>query len=64
LALLLALVFYPVRQVIVQWLLLGGTMHWHNSLLDSEIAHDKNVAAGLLEATAYVTSALFLTNIV
>ena len=64
LALLLALVFYPVRQVIVQWLLLGGEMHWHNSLLDSEIAHDKNVAAGLLEATAYVTAALFITNIV
>jgi hypothetical protein len=32
--------------------------------LDSEIAHDKNVAAGLLEATAYVTAALFITNIV
>jgi uncharacterized membrane protein YjfL (UPF0719 family) len=64
LALLLALVFYPVRQVLVQWLLLGGTMHWRNSLLDSEIAHDKNIAAGLLEATAYVTSALFLTSIV
>src|SRR5215472_2623253 len=64
LALLWALVFYPVRQVIVQWLLLGGAMHWRNSLLDSEIAHDKNVAAGLLEATAYVTAALFLTSIV
>ena len=64
LALLLALVFYPVRQVLVQWLLLGGSMHWRNSLLDSEIAHDKNVAAGLLEAIAYVTAALFLTNIV
>jgi uncharacterized membrane protein YjfL (UPF0719 family) len=64
LALLLALVLYPVRQVIVQWLLLGGTMHWRSSLLDSEIARDKNVAAGLMEATAYVTAALFLTSIV
>jgi hypothetical protein len=64
LALLLALVFYPVRQVLVQWLLLGGPMHWHRSLLDSEITQDKNVAVGLLEAIAYVTSALFLTNIV
>jgi len=64
LALLLALVFYPVRQVLVQWLLLGGPMHWHHSLLDSEIAQDKNVAVGLLEATAYITAALFLTNIV
>jgi hypothetical protein len=39
-------------------------MHWRHSLVDSEIAQDKNVAVGLLEATAYVTSALFLTNIV
>ena len=64
LALLLALVFYPVRQVLVQWLLLGGSMHWRNSLLDSEIARDKNIAAGLLEAIAYMTAALFLTHIV
>jgi uncharacterized membrane protein YjfL (UPF0719 family) len=64
LALLLALVFYPVRQVLVQWILLGGPMHWRHSLVDSEITQDKNVAVGLLEATAYVTSALFLTNIV
>jgi hypothetical protein len=39
-------------------------MHWRSSLLDSEIARDKNVAAGLMEATAYVTAALFLTSIV
>ena len=39
-------------------------MHWRNSLLDSEIARDKNIAAGLLEAIAYMTAALFLTNIV
>jgi len=64
LALLLVVVLYPVRQVVVQWLILGGPIHWHASLLDSEIAQDKNVAAGLLEATAYVTAALFLTRIV
>ncbi len=61
LALLLVVILYPVRQVIVQWLLLGGPMHWRASLLDREIAQDKNVAAGLLEATAYVTTALFMT---
>jgi len=64
LALLLALVFYPVRQVVVQWLILGGPMHWRATLLDSEIAQDKNIAVGLLEGTAYVTSALFMTHIV
>jgi hypothetical protein len=35
-------------------------MHWRGTLLDSEIAQDKNVAAGLLEAVAYLTTALFL----
>lgn len=64
LALLLAVVLYPVRQVVVQWLILGGPIRWRASLLESEIAHDKNVAAGLLEATAYVTTALFMTYIV
>jgi uncharacterized membrane protein YjfL (UPF0719 family) len=63
-ALLLAIVLYPVRQVLVQWLLLGGSMHWRATLLDHEIAHDKNIAVGLLEATAYVTAALFITTIV
>jgi uncharacterized membrane protein YjfL (UPF0719 family) len=64
LALLLVVALYPVRQVVVQWLILGGPIHWHAGLLDSEIAQDRNVAAGLLEATAYVTTALFMINIV
>ena len=64
LALLLAVVLYPVRQVVVQWIILGGPIHWRASLLESEIVHDKNVAAGLLEATAYVTTALLMTYIV
>lgn len=63
-ALLLAIVLYPVRQVLVQWLLLGGRIHWRATLLDHEIAQDKNIAVGLLEATAYVTAALFITSIV
>jgi uncharacterized membrane protein YjfL (UPF0719 family) len=64
LALVVVIVLYPVRQVVVQWLILGGPIHWRASLLESEIVHDKNVAAGLLEATAYVTTALFITYIV
>ena len=62
-ALWLVVLLYPVRQVIVQWLLLGGPIHWRASLLDREIAQDKNIAAGLLEATAYITTALFTTYI-
>lgn len=64
LALVVVVVLYPVRQVVVQWLILGGPIHWRASLLESEIVHDRNVAAGLLEATAYVTTALFTTYIV
>jgi uncharacterized membrane protein YjfL (UPF0719 family) len=60
LALLVVVVFYPVRQGIVQSLILGGPLHWRGTLLDSEIARDKNVAVGLLEAVAYLTTALFL----
>lgn len=61
---LLVIAFYPVRQVVVQWIVLGGPLHWRATLLDEEIAHDKNIAAGLLEATAYITTALFLTNVI
>jgi uncharacterized membrane protein YjfL (UPF0719 family) len=59
-ALLVVIVFYPVRQFVVQSLILGAPIHWRGTLLDSEIAQDRNVAAGLLEAVAYLTTALFL----
>lgn len=62
LALLVVVVFYPVRQLVVQFLLLGGALRWRSILLDSEIAHDRNVAAGLMEAMAYVATALFVTH--
>jgi uncharacterized membrane protein YjfL (UPF0719 family) len=61
LALLVVVVFYPVRQLVVQCLILGGPVRWRGTLLDHEIATDKNVAAGLLEATAYLATALFIT---
>jgi uncharacterized membrane protein YjfL (UPF0719 family) len=61
LALLVVIIFYPVRQLVVQGLILGGHLTWRGILLDREIARDKNVAAGLLEATAYLSTALFLT---
>jgi uncharacterized membrane protein YjfL (UPF0719 family) len=64
LALVVVVVLYPVRQVVVQWLILGGPIHWRASLLESEIMHDRNVAVGLLEATTYVTTALFMTYLV
>jgi uncharacterized membrane protein YjfL (UPF0719 family) len=61
LALLAVVAFYPVRQLVVQSLILGSPVHWRGTLIDHEIAHDKNLAAGLLEAVAYVMTALFVT---
>jgi uncharacterized membrane protein YjfL (UPF0719 family) len=62
LALLVVVVLYPVRQIVVQFLLLGGPLRWRGILLDSEIAQDRNVAAGLMEAMAYLATALFVTH--
>lgn len=61
--LLLTLVLYPVRQVIVQMLFLGGGFSFHKGRLDHEIAEDNNVGAGLLEAVGYLIAALVVTQI-
>jgi uncharacterized membrane protein YjfL (UPF0719 family) len=63
-AVLGVVVFYPVRQLVVQSLILGGPIRWHGTLLDSEIAQDRNIAAGLLEAVGYLTTALFVTYMI
>lgn len=64
LSLLVFLIFYPVRQVVVQGIILGGGLSFRAILLDQEIARDRNVAAGLLEAVSYVATALFITFVV
>ena len=63
LMLLLVVSFYPVRQIVVQMLLLGGGFSLHNGRLDHEIEHDHNVGAGLLEALGYFATALVITRI-
>jgi uncharacterized membrane protein YjfL (UPF0719 family) len=64
LALVAVVAFYPVRQLVVQSLILGGPLRWRGTLIDREIAQDKNIAAGLLEAVAYLTTALFVTYMI
>jgi putative membrane protein len=61
--LLLTLLFYPVRQILVQMLLLGGGFRLYNGRLDHEIAEDHNIGAGVLEAFGYIATALLLTRI-
>lgn len=62
-ALLIVLVLYPVRQIIVQMLLLGAGFSFRNGRLDREIAEDKNVGVGLLEAVGYLATALIVTRL-
>jgi uncharacterized membrane protein YjfL (UPF0719 family) len=63
LMLLVILALYPVRQIVVQMLLLGGGFSFRNGRLDREIAQDQNVGAGLLEAIGYIAAALIVTRI-
>ncbi|MGE0101827.1 MAG: DUF350 domain-containing protein [Blastocatellales bacterium] len=63
LMLLVVFFLYPVRQIIVQTLLLGGGFSLRKGRLDTEIAEDRNVGAGLLEAVGYIATALVVTNI-
>lgn len=63
LMLLVVFFLYPVRQIIVQTVLLGGGFSLRKGRLDTEIAEDRNVGAGLLEAVGYIATALVVTNI-
>jgi hypothetical protein len=61
--LLAVLALYPVRQIIVQMLLLGASFCFRGGRLDKEIAEDQNTGAGLLEAVGYLATALIVTRI-
>ncbi len=61
--LLLTVLFYPVRQIVIQMLMLGGGFSLYNGRLDHEIAEDKNIGAGVLEAVGYIATALLMTRI-
>jgi uncharacterized membrane protein YjfL (UPF0719 family) len=62
-ALLVVLILYPVRQIIVQMLFLGAGFSFKGGRLDHEIAEDRNVGAGLLEAVGYLATALIVTRL-
>lgn len=63
LMLLVILFNYPVRQFVVQTVLLGGGFSLFGGRLDREIADDKNLGAGLLEAIGYVSTAMIVIHI-
>ena len=62
-ALLLVLLLYPVRQFIVQGILLGGGFRLYGGRLDDEISRDGNIGAGAVEAAAYLAAALFAVQV-
>ncbi len=57
-ALLVIVLLYPVRQLIVQTILLGYRFRWRGGQLDDEIEHHHNIGAGAIEAAAYIASAV------
>lgn len=63
LMLLVMAIFYPVRQFVVQTVLLGGGFSLFGGRLDREIAEDQNLGAGLLEGIGYVATAMIVTHI-
>lgn len=62
-ALLLLLAFWPVRQLIVQGLLVGGGLHLRGGALDEGISRGRNVGLGALEAAAYIATAILVTRL-
>ena len=62
-ALLLSVAFWPVRQLVVQGLLVGGGLHLRGGALDEGISRGRNVGLGALEAAAYIATALLVTRL-
>jgi len=62
-ALLVVIALYPIRQWVVQGLLLGGGFAVYGGRLDKQIKEDKNISAGVIEASAYIATALLVTRI-
>lgn len=59
---LAVVLFYPVRQIVVEGMLLGGGLSLRGSRLDRGI-RAKSVGVGAIEAAAYLATALIVTSI-
>ncbi|MCX6153513.1 MAG: DUF350 domain-containing protein [Candidatus Kapabacteria bacterium] len=63
-AILFVVGIYPIRQWLVQGLLLGGGFSLYGGSLDKEISQDKSIGAGIVEAVAYIASAMIAVNLI
>jgi hypothetical protein len=62
-ALVSALVLYPVRQLGVQTLLLRKPFALRGGALDRLVAQERNVGASAVEAVSYLAAAILLTGL-
>jgi uncharacterized membrane protein YjfL (UPF0719 family) len=62
LSLLFALALYPVRQLLVQWAMLGARPSLRRGALDQSIVEERNAGIGALEASAYIATALLMVS--
>jgi uncharacterized membrane protein YjfL (UPF0719 family) len=62
--LLLLFALYPVRQLLVQVVLLGAPFSFRGGRLDAGIGAERNVGLGALEAVTYVATALAIAGLV
>ncbi len=57
-AILFGLALYPVRQILVQCVILGAPPTFRGGAIDDGVAKDRDVGLGALEAATYVATAL------
>jgi len=62
--LFLLLALYPVRQILVQVVLLGAPFTFRGGKLDAGIGAERNAGLGALEAVTYVATALAIAGLV
>lgn len=63
-SLVVVVALYPIRQFLIQGLLLGCGFKPYGGRLDEEISRDRNFSAGILEAATYLGAALLATRLV
>lgn len=62
-ALCFVLALYPVRQILVQMVFLGGGFSFHKGALDAAIEERRNAGVAALEAASYVATALLVSRL-
>lgn len=54
---------YPVRQILVQSVLLGAPPTLYKGRIDEGVGHERNIGMGALEAISYIGAALAVTRL-